>query len=58
MWVEADGRIDRVQKIWLWEPQGAIPIPTCDAKETEPPASTASCGLGQGQLNGNHKELR
>lgn len=40
------------------EPQGVISMPTCGAEETEPPASTASYGLVQEQLNGNHEELR
>lgn len=51
-------RLKQPEELWPREMQGEIPVPTSDVKETEPPASTASCEVGQEQLNGNHEEIR
>lgn len=44
--------------LWPRECQKAISMPMHGVEETEFPASTTLCGLGQEQLSDNHEKLR
>lgn len=52
------GELKLPEKLWPREPQRAISMPMHGAEETQLPASTTSCGLGQEQLNDNHEKLK
>lgn len=52
------GELKVPELLWPRERQRAISMPMHGAEETEFPASTTSCGLGQEQLNENHEKLR
>lgn len=52
------GELKLPEKLWPREPQRAISMPMHGAEETQFPASTTSCGLGQEQLNDNHEKLK